>query len=143
MNILIVNGPNLKALEFREKEVYGSVSYSFLKKALKQEARKLKVHLCFFVSNYEGKLIDRLLKRNFDGLVINPGGLSHTSVALHDSLKILKVPKVEVHLSDVLKREDFRHNLITAKACDLTVMGKGINGYLEALSEVVKRVKNY
>jgi 3-dehydroquinate dehydratase-2 len=140
--IAILNGPNLDRLGRREPEIYGRATLQDLEKMLRAEARKLGVTLTFFQSNHEGALIDKLgelADREFDGLVINPGGLSHTSIALRDAIAGTGIPAIEVHISDIRKRETFRRKSITAGACVAMVCGRGFPGYVLALRRLVAR----
>ncbi len=139
--IAVLNGPNLDRLGRREPEIYGHGTLRDLEQMLRAEAKKLGVALTFFQSNHEGALIDRigaLADRQYDGLIINPGGLSHTSIALRDSIAGSGLPAIEVHISDVRRREKFRRRLITAGACVAMVSGRGLEGYALALQRLVK-----
>jgi 3-dehydroquinate dehydratase-2 len=134
--ILIINGPNLNMLGTREPEIYGTDSLEDLKK-LTESKLTGKVTLDWYQSNIEGELISRVQKahfENYDALIINPGGYAHTSVALYDALKILKIPIIEVHLSQLYKREDFRHTLLTAKAATAIMGGFGNQTYYIAIN---------
>ena len=138
--IAILNGPNLDRLGRREPEIYGRATLKDLEKTLRAEGRRLGVALTFFQSNHEGALIDKLgelADRRFDGLVINPGGLSHTSIALRDSIAGTGIPAIEVHISDIRRREKFRHHSITAGACMAMISGRGFPGYVLALRRLV------
>lgn len=132
--IAIVNGPNLDRLGLREPEIYGSATLADLEKGLRAEfaGRELE----FFQSNHEGALIDRiasLADRKFDGLVINPGALTHTSVALRDALLGSHLRAIEVHISNIYRREDFRQKSLTAAACEAVISGLGFEGYHAAV----------
>jgi 3-dehydroquinate dehydratase-2 len=133
--ILILNGPNLNMLGQREPEVYGKDSLDDLQR---YTDAKLKDHASceWFQSNIEGEIVTRIQQahsENYDALIINPGGYAHTSVAIHDALKILKIPVIEVHLSQVYKREEFRHTLLTAKAASAIMSGLGKQSYYIAI----------
>lgn len=144
MNILIMNGPNLNMLGIREPGIYGTDTYDGLVRMLTQKAAELDVSLDFFQSNSEGALIDRLHQAYFDrvdGVVINPGAYTHYSYALHDALKILKMPKIEVHISDIHAREDFRKISVTAPACDAQIAGYGLRGYVMAIEQIIEKTK--
>ncbi len=137
--IAILNGPNLDRLGKREPEIYGSASLADLEKALRGEFAK-KAELEFFQSNHEGELIDRIAKladAKFDGIVINGGALTHTSVALRDALLGAHLPAVEVHISNIYKREEFRHTSLTAPACVAVITGLGLEGYHAAVRFLV------
>ena len=132
---LVINGPNLNMLGQREPEVYGSET---LEDVIKWTESKLegRAKLEWYQSNVEGDIVSRIQKahqENFSALIINPGGYSHTSVAIHDALKILQIPIIEVHLSQVYKRETFRHTLLTAKAATAIMSGLGKQSYYMAI----------
>ncbi len=133
--ILIINGPNLNMLGQREPEVYGKDSLEDLQKFT--EAKLNGQASCeWFQSNIEGEIVTRIQQvhsEHFDALIINPGGYAHTSVAIHDALKILKIPVIEVHLSQIYKREEFRHTLLTAKAASAIMSGLGKQSYYIAI----------
>jgi 3-dehydroquinate dehydratase II len=134
--IAIINGPNLDRLGRREPEIYGHATLRDLEKLLRAEARRLGVTLVFFQSNHEGALIDKLgalADRGCAGIVINPGGLAHTSVVLRDAIAAAGVPAIEVHISDIRRREAFRRRSLTAGACRAMISGQGLPGYVRAL----------
>jgi 3-dehydroquinate dehydratase-2 len=138
--IAIINGPNLDRLGQREPEIYGRATLQDLEKMLRAEGRKLGVSLMFFQSNHEGALIDRLgelADRRYDGIIINPGGLAHTSIALRDAIAGTGIPAIEVHISDIRRREPFRRRSMTAGACVAMVSGRGLPGYVVALRRLV------
>lgn len=138
--IAIINGPNLDRLGKREPRVYGTSTLKDLERMLRAEARTLGAKLTFFQSNHEGALIDKLgelADRKFDGIVINPGGLSHTSVALRDAIAGTGISAIEVHISDIRRREKFRRTSITAGACVAMICGQGLPGYVMALRRLV------
>jgi 3-dehydroquinate dehydratase II len=133
--LAILNGPNLDRLGKREPEIYGSATLGDLETSLRKEFGA-KATLEFFQSNHEGELIDRIAKiadAKFDGIVINGGALTHTSVALRDALLGAHLPTVEVHISNIYKREEFRHVSLTAPACAAVITGLGLEGYHAAL----------
>jgi 3-dehydroquinate dehydratase II len=133
--IAILNGPNLDRLGKREPEIYGKATLADLEKALRKEFGT-KADLEFFQSNHEGELIDRIAKladSKFDGIVINSGAFTHTSIALRDALLGAHVPAVEVHISNIYKREEFRHVSLTAPACAAVIAGLGLEGYHAAV----------
>lgn len=142
MNILVINGPNLNFLGIREPGIYGNESYDTLEKMLKDKASELGVNVELFQSNHEGEIIDRLQKAytdKVDGIIINPGGLTHTSVSLHDAISsIAPIPVIEVHISNVSAREGFRHVSLTAPACRGQIAGLGLKGYIYALEELAE-----
>ena len=138
--IAVLNGPNLDRLGTREPAAYGRATLQDLEQMLRAEGRRLGVALTFFQSNHEGALIDKLwalADRKFDGVIINPGGLTHTSVALRDAIAGTGLPAIEVHISDIRKREPFRRRSITAGACRAMISGRGLAGYLLALRRLM------
>lgn len=137
----ILNGPNLDRLGRREPEIYGRATLKDLEKLLRAEARQLGVRVTFFQSNHEGALIDRigrLADSGCDGLVINPGGYAHTSVALRDAIAGSGLAAIEVHLTDIRRREPFRRKSLTAGACRELICGRGFDGYVEALRRLAR-----
>lgn len=138
MNILVLNGPNLNLLGSREADQYGSFTLDDVQIELKKEFPKFRFE--FFQSNHEGELIDKIqgAASYFDGIIINPGGYSHTSVAIRDALSTCKIPKVEVHISNLSQREDFRKTMITAATCDGYISGFKINSYLAGVFMIEK-----
>jgi 3-dehydroquinate dehydratase-2 len=138
--ILVMNGPNLNRLGKREPDKYGTQTLADLEKMVAAEAKKLKVSAEFFQSNHEGALIDRIQQaedEGMDGIVLNPGGFTHTSVALRDAIAGVKTPVVEVHISNVHAREEFRHKSLTAAVCKAQISGLGFEGYLAAIRFLV------
>ena len=136
----IINGPNLDRLGKREPEIYGKATLADLEKALRAEFGGT-AELVFFQSNHEGAIIDRIAQAadaGFAGLVINPGALTHTSVALRDALLGAHLPTIEVHLSNIYKREEFRHKSLTAPACVAVISGLGLDGYHAALRHLLR-----
>jgi len=132
--ILIVNGPNLNLLGKREKELYGEKGLNFIENKIKEEAKKYNFKITFFQSNHEGDIIDKIQDgESFDGIIINPGGYSHTSIAILDAIKSIKTPVIEVHLTNLFSREDFRQKLITAKGARGVISGLGYISYLSAI----------
>jgi len=141
MNLLVLHGPNLNLLGEREPEVYGKTTLAQLNAALRKRARQLKASLRIFQSNGEGALIDLLHKhrRWADGVVFNPGAYTHYSYALRDAVSACNVPTIEVHLSDISQREEFRRVSVIAPACRAQITGKGVGSYLEALDRLAGR----
>lgn len=135
MKILVINGPNMNMLGIRQPEIYGHATYEDLKSMIAGEAERLGAEVSFFQSNHEGALVDEIQAAYgvFDGIVINPAAYTHTSVAILDALKAVALPAVEVHLSDVTKREKFRQISYARLACVKTYMGLGFEGYRQAI----------
>lgn len=136
MKILVINGPNLNFLGIREKGIYGNTTYQDLVELLEKKGREVGSEIVVFQSNHEGAIIDRIQEAYFDkteGIIINPGAFTHYSYAIRDALASVEIPKVEVHISDITKREEFRKNSVTKEVCDSQIYGKGIPGYLEAV----------
>ncbi len=137
MKILVINGPNLNFLGIREKAVYGNEDYDYLLGIIKEKADSTGSDVKVWQSNHEGAIIDKLQEAYFNGtdaIVINPGAYTHYSYAIHDALKSLEnIIKVEVHISNIKEREDFRSVSVTAPACDKQIYGHGLQGYLEAI----------
>ena len=135
MKLLVLNGPNINMLGIREPGVYGSQSYAELLRLLDQWAGELGIEMEHYQSNHEGCLVDKIQAAygNFDGIVINPAAYTHTSIAILDALKAVAIPAVEVHISDVKSREDFRQISYAGRACIKTIMGQGLDGYRQAM----------
>ena len=142
--IIILNGPNLNLLGEREADQYGSITLKEIENSCKDYANKNKIDLTFFQSNLEGELVNQIQnsRNNQDGLIINAGGYTHTSVAIHDALKILKIPIIELHISNVYNREAFRHTSLIGKIAKGVICGFGDYGYLMALQATVKILNN-
>lgn len=135
MKLLILNGPNLNLLGIREPAIYGSGTYQDLTEMILEEARRLDITVDIRQTNHEGTLVDWIQEAygNFDGIIINPAAYTHTSVALLDAAKAVALPVVEVHISDVSRREDFRQVSYIRSVCCRTIAGHGFRGYLEAM----------
>lgn len=135
MKILVINGPNLNMLGIREPDHYGKETYPDLVKKIEDHCREKKIQVRLFQSNHEGSLVDEIQAAYgvFDGIVINPGAYTHTSIAILDALKSVSIPAVEVHISKVEEREDFRQISYVRLACVKTITGHGTNGYIEAI----------
>ena len=140
MKLLIINGPNLNMLGIREPDIYGRTTYNDLCDLIIEHSLELGVEVELFQSNHEGALVDKIQEAygNTDGIVINPGAYTHTSVAILDALKAVGIPAVEVHISDVDSREEFRKVSYIRPYCKATISGHGISGYLEAMDMLVK-----
>lgn len=143
MNILVINGPNLNMLGIREPDIYGKETYNSLIEKIEKYASEKNVTVKCYQSNHEGDLVDNIQFAYgvFDGIVINPGAYTHTSIAILDALKAVDIPAVEVHISDVSSREDFRQISYVRNACFKTICGKGTDGYLEAIDALIEKVK--
>ena len=135
MRICVINGPNINFLGIREPDIYGKETYETLTKKIEKHCADLGLDVEIYQSNHEGDLVDKIQScyGNTDGIVINPGAYTHTSVALLDAVKAVGIPTVEIHISDVTKREDFRQISYIRLGCVKTIMGKGTDGYLEAI----------
>lgn len=142
MKLLILNGPNLNMLGLREPRIYGSATYASLIERIKSYALDKGFEVDCFQSNHEGALVDKIQEAYFnkvDGIVFNPGAYTHTSIALLDALKAVQVPCVEVHISDVAKREEFRQISYIRPACIASIIGHGLDGYIEAIDILLER----
>ncbi|MFI3212464.1 MAG: type II 3-dehydroquinate dehydratase [Eubacteriales bacterium] len=142
MKILVINGPNLNFLGIREKSVYGAQDFAYLENLLQEKGVKEGCEVISFQSNHEGAIIDRIQESYFDGthgIVINPGAFTHYSYAIRDALASIVVPKVEIHISDITKREEFRKISVTAPVCDQQIYGKGLDGYIMAIDYILER----
>ena len=142
--IIILNGPNLNLLGEREKSQYGNFTLKDIEKISNEYATKNNIKLTLFQSNIEGELVDQIQKSRTiqDGLIINAGGYTHTSVAIHDALKILKIPIIELHISNIYNREEFRHKSLISKVAKGVICGFGAIGYimsLEAMSKFIEQ----
>lgn len=143
MKILVINGPNLNMLGIREPDIYGKNTYADLCELITDYADKKGVEVKLFQSNHEGALVDEIQAAygNFDGIVINPAAYTHTSVAILDAVKSVGIPTVEVHISAVETREDFRQVSFVRKACIKTITGLGFDGYLKAIDTLIENGK--
>ena len=139
--IIILNGPNLNLLGEREKEKYGKITLENIEDNCKEFAKKNDMSIALYQSNIEGELVDKIqnARKEFQGLIINAGGYTHTSVAIHDALKILKIPIIELHITNIYNREDFRHKSLISKIAKGIICGFGSDGYIMAL----EAMKNY
>ena len=144
MRIIVINGPNLNMLGIREKDIYGYESYESLCRFIESEAGKMGISVDIVQSNIEGELVDhihRAYRERFDGIVINPAAYTHYSIAIYDALKSVKLPAVEIHLSNINSREEYRKVSMTAPACTGTICGFGYYGYKLALEAVCNDVR--
>ncbi len=141
MKIAVLHGPNLDRLGKRQPEIYGTATLQDLEKLIRAEAKRLGFSVVFFQSAHEGALVDRihaLTDRGVEAFIVNFGAYSHTSIALRDALTASNLPAIEVHLSDIKKREKFRRTSMTAGACVAMISGKGFPGYVEALRQLAR-----
>lgn len=140
MKLLVINGVNLNMLGVREPDMYGKNDYKALVKFIKKVAKENKVKVSCFQSNYEGKIATAIQKayKKYDGIIINAGAYTHTSIAILDALKAVNIPTVEVHLTDINSREEFRHISYISLYAEKIIVGKGFNGYKEAVEHFVK-----
>ena len=141
MKILVINGPNLNFLGIREKGIYGTIDYAGLVKMIEDKGKETGSEISVFQSNHEGAIIDKIQEAYFDGtegIVINPGAFTHYSYAIRDALASIVVPKVEIHISDITKREEFRKISVTKEVCDKQIYGHGLQGYLEAIEYLLE-----
>jgi 3-dehydroquinate dehydratase-2 len=141
--IIILNGPNLNLLGEREKDQYGSFTLKDIERKCNEYSNQNDIKLSLFQSNIEGELVDQIQKSrdDQDGLIINAGGYTHTSVAIHDALKIIKIPIIELHISNIYNREDFRHKSLISKVAKGVICGFGVNGYLMSLQAMNKFIE--
>lgn len=142
MKLLVINGPNLNFLGIREKSVYGNQDYQYLLDMIAKKGKDSGNEIEVFQSNHEGAIIDRIQEAYFDGtegIVINPGAYTHYSYAIRDALASITVPKVEIHISDITKREEFRKVSVTAPVCDKQIYGQGLDGYLQAIDFILEK----
>ena len=142
--IIIINCPNLNLLGEREQSQYGSVTFDGLKKKCIEKADELKIDLEFFQSNIEGDIVGKIqeARKNFDGMIINAAGYTHTSVAIRDALDIFKKPIIELHISNIYKREEFRHKSLISNIVTGGIFGLGSDGYILAIISLEKILKN-
>ena len=141
MKILVINGPNINMLGIREPEHYGKETYSDLVNKIENHCNEKGIEVKVFQSNHEGDLVDEIQNayKNIDGIVINPGAYTHTSIAILDAVKAVNIPTVEVHISKVEEREDFRQISYVRLACEKTITGHGTDGYIEAIDFLIGR----
>ncbi len=143
MKLMVINGPNLNFLGIRERNIYGTVTFKDLEEKIRNWCKDEEIEAILKQSNHEGDLVDYIQEAYFekvDGIIINPGAYTHTSIALLDALKAVNIKAIEVHISDVSKREDFRQISYIRSACFLTIAGLGIEGYHKAILEMKKEL---
>ena len=143
MKILVINGPNINMLGIREKDIYGSNDYNSLVEKIKKEASELDCQVDFFQSNIEGEIITSIQKAFgvYDGIIINPAAYTHYSIGILDALKSVNIPAIEIHISNIHQREDFRKKSVTAEGCIGQISGLGFEGYTLALRGLVNLLK--
>ena len=143
IKIIILNGPNLNLLGEREKNQYGTETLKDIEISCEKFAEKNQVNTDFFQSNIEGELVEKIQqsRNSYDGLIINAGGYTHTSVAIHDALKLIKIPIIELHISNIYNREEFRHKSLISKVANGIICGFGTEGYIMAISSMKKLLK--
>ncbi len=143
MKILVINGPNINMLGVREPEIYGKETYYDLVSKIMKKGEELKIEVSCYQSNHEGDIIDKIQSayNKFDGIIINPAGYTHTSVAIPDAIKAVMLPCVEVHISQVNNREEYRKISYVREACIAVVSGEGTDGYLSALEILLKALE--
>ena len=143
-NILIINGPNLNLLGEREQSQYGSITFDQLKKDCLKKSKELNINLNFTQSNIEGEIVTIIqqARDKYDGIIINAAGFSHTSVAIRDALSIFKKPSIELHISNIYKREEFRHKSLISNVVTGLICGLGPNGYILAINAMHELLKN-
>ena len=143
--LLVLNGPNINFVGIREKGIYGSDNYETLVKMINDKAESLGVEVEVFQSNHEGAIIDKIQQAYYDkvdGIVINPGAFTHYSYAIRDALASITVPKVEIHISDITQREEFRKVSVTKEVCNHQIYGQGLKGYLMAIDWILETKKS-
>ena len=142
--IIIINGPNLNLLGEREQSQYGSITFDDLKKKCIEKTKELKIDAEFFQSNVEGEIVSKIqdARNNFDGMIINAAGYTHSSVAIRDALDVFKKPIIELHISNIYKREEFRHKSLISNVVTGGIFGLGSEGYILAIISLEKMIKN-
>ena len=143
-NIIIINGPNLNLLGSREESQYGTGTYEELNDKCTDKAKELGINVAFFQSNIEGEIVNIIQQsiKKYDGIIINAAAFTHTSVAIRDALSIFKKPIIELHISNIYKREDFRHKSLISAVVTGIICGLGINGYILAINSMHEILKN-
>ena len=144
IRILIINGPNLNLLGEREQSQYGSITFENLKQKCMKKSKELDINLNFIQSNIEGEIVTAIQdgRKNYDGIIINAAGFTHTSVSIRDALEIFKKPSIELHISNIYKREEFRQKSLISDVVDGGIFGLGDEGYILAIIAMQKMLKN-
>ena len=143
-NIIIINGPNINLLGDRDKSIYGSETYENLLNRCKLEAAKMKINVDFYQSNIEGELVTKIQesRKLYDGLILNAAAFTHTSVAIRDALSLFKKPSIELHISNIHKREEFRHKSLISDVVTGIICGLGTSGYILAINSIYEMINN-
>ena len=143
-NIIIVNGPNLNLLGEREQSQYGSITFDQLKKKCTEHSKKIGINTAFFQSNIEGEIVNKIQdsRKSYDGIIINAAGYTHTSVSIRDALDVFKKPIIELHISNIYKREEFRQKSLISEIVTGIICGLGSNGYILAINAMHELLKN-
>ena len=143
-NIILINGPNLNLLGKREQSQYGSITFEELKKTCFEHSKKIGVNIEFFQSNLEGEIVEKIQQsiKSFDGIIINAAGYTHTSVSIRDALNIFKKPKIELHISNIYKREEFRQKSLISDVVNGIICGLGSYGYILAINAMQELLSN-
>ena len=143
-NIIIINGPNINLLGDRDKSLYGGETYENLQNRCKSEAKKIKVNIDFYQSNIEGELVTKIQESRelYDGMIINAAAFTHTSVAIRDALNLFKKPTIELHISNIYKREEFRHKSLISDVVTGIICGLGTSGYILAINSIYEMIQN-
>ena len=143
-NIIIINGPNINLLGDRDKSIYGNETYDNLLKRCKSEAIKMNINIDFYQSNIEGELVNKIQDsiKTYDGMIINGAAFTHTSVAIRDALSLFKKPIIELHISNIYKREDFRHKSLISDVVTGIICGLGTSGYILAINSIYEMIQN-
>ena len=144
MKLMVINGPNINMLGIREQHIYGTSTYKDLVNSIKKWAKEEKIKVDIYQSNIEGELINKIHEcyfKKYDGIIINAGGYTHTSIALLDALKAVNIPSIEVHLTDISKRESFRQHSYIAQSCFYSIIGLSLEGYHQAILMMKKELE--
>lgn len=143
-NIIIINGPNINLLGDRDKSIYGNETYESLLNRCRSEAKKIGVKIDFYQSNIEGELVTKIQesRKQYDGMIINAAAFTHTSVAIRDALSLFKKPCIELHISNIYKREEFRHKSLISDVVTGVICGLGTSGYILAINSIYEMIQN-
>ena len=143
-NIILINGPNINLLGDRDKSIYGNETYENLLNRCKSEAKKIDINIDFYQSNIEGELVTKIQesRKQYDGMIINAAAFTHTSVAIRDALSLFKKPCIELHISNIYKREGFRHKSLISDVVTGVICGLGTSGYILAINSIYEMIQN-